>query len=322
MQNPGRRWTLDDLIQACSDALYELEGKDTYVSKRTVQLDLQMMRGDKLGYLAPIEVYEKKYYRYADPDYSITDVPLTGADLEVLTESVTMLRQFKDFSLFAELNGVIQKLEDRIYRQSANGASIIHLDKNEQLKGLEHLDTLYQAINKQIVVRLGYQSFTARKPGEILLHPYILKEFNNRWFLVGRRDGTEKVVNLALDRILRVTPDLRAEYRKENFDPEAYYRHTFGVTVHNGSPLDIRLWVDRHNAPYVLTKPLHHSQELLERREDHSIVLGLQLQQNYELERLLLGFGEGVEVLAPNRLRRRIHHLLRRAVRRYAPKDQ
>lgn len=44
LQNRQRRWTLNDLIEACSDALYEYEGKALKVSKRTVQLDIQMMR--------------------------------------------------------------------------------------------------------------------------------------------------------------------------------------------------------------------------------------------------------------------------------------
>ncbi|MCB0840421.1 MAG: phytanoyl-CoA dioxygenase, partial [Bacteroidetes bacterium] len=70
LQNRYRRWTLEDLIEACSEALYEYEGIDKGVSKRTVQSDIQMMRSDKLGYNAPIIVLEKKYYTYEDPDYS------------------------------------------------------------------------------------------------------------------------------------------------------------------------------------------------------------------------------------------------------------
>ena len=60
LQNNYRDWTLDDLIEACSNALYEYEGREVNVSKRTIQLDIQMMRSDKLGYNAPIVVYDKK----------------------------------------------------------------------------------------------------------------------------------------------------------------------------------------------------------------------------------------------------------------------
>ena len=78
LKNRQRRWTLEDLIDACSESLYEYEGIDKGVSKRSIQMDIQFMRSDKLGYNAPIIVLEKKYYTYEDPDYSITNIPLTG----------------------------------------------------------------------------------------------------------------------------------------------------------------------------------------------------------------------------------------------------
>ena len=91
LRNRYRRWTIDDLTEACSDALYEMEGIRKGVCVRTVQLDLQIMRSDKLGYNAPIEVYDRIYYRYSDPDYSITDMPLTEADCQLLKEAVELL---------------------------------------------------------------------------------------------------------------------------------------------------------------------------------------------------------------------------------------
>lgn len=318
LQNRQRRWTLNDLIDACSDALYEYEGKEMNVSKRTVQLDIQMMRSDKLGYNAPIEVYERKYYRYEEEDFSITDIPLTGIDMDVLTESVEMLKQFKDFSLFSELNGVIQKLEDKVYREKDQQSAIIHIDKNEHLKGLNFLDTLYQAILKQIVLSLTYQSFSAREAQTFFLHAYILKEFNNRWFVVGKRAGENKIITLALDRIIRIDLALSETYRRVDFDADTFYRNTYGVTVLSDKQLKkIVLWVDRYNAPYVLTKPFHHSQKLLEQLEDHSIRIELYLHLNLELERLIMGFGDAIEVLEPPRLRKRVQERLRRAYQNY-----
>lgn len=318
LQNRHRRWTLNDLIDACSDALYEYEGKDAQVSKRTVQLDIQMMRSDKLGYNAPIVVYDRKYYTYEEEDFTITDVPLNESDMNILSESVEMLRQFKDFSLFAELGGVIQRLEDRIYTEKTHQPAIIHLDKNENLKGLEHLDTLYQAILKKIVLMITYQSFTARSSSVFSFHAFILKEFNNRWFVVGRKDGEQRILTLALDRIIRIGYDLSIPYMQENFTAEDYYRNTFGVTVMTDKQLaTIELKFDRSNAPYVLTKPLHHSQQLLESYEDGSIRISIHVHINYELERLILGFGQSVEVLLPRVLRRRIKYILNNALKRY-----
>lgn len=322
LQNRQRRWTLDELINACSEALYEYEGKLTNVSKRTVQLDIQMMRSDKLGYNAPIEVYERKYYRYETEDFSITDIPLTEIDMDVLTESVEMLKQFKDFSLFNELNGVIQKLEDKVYREKNHQSPIIHIDKNEYLKGLEHLDTLYQAIIKKIVLLIEYQSFSASAPSLITLYAYILKEYNNRWFVVGRQEGETRIMTLALDRIIAINFALKKEYPQHNFDADQYYKNTFGVSVHGDADLiEIEMRVDKYNAPYVLTKPIHHSQKLVERYPNGSVMVSLYVHHNFEIERLILGFAESVEVVKPQRLRDRIAMKLRKGAANYVDLD-
>ncbi len=93
LRNRYRRWTLDDLVQACCDALYDMEGIKKGVCARTVQMDMQIIRSDKLGYNAPIEVYDKIYYRYADPDYSISDMPLSIEDCKLLKKAITLLSE-------------------------------------------------------------------------------------------------------------------------------------------------------------------------------------------------------------------------------------
>ena len=318
LQNTNRKWTLDNLIEACSDALYEYEGKDSYVSKRTVQLDIQNMRSDKLGYSAPIVVYERKYYKYETTGYSITDVPITDMDMDILSESMEMLRQFKNFSLFSELNGVIQKLEDKVYRETKDQPAIIHLDKNELLQGISHLDTIYQAILKKLVIVIEYQSFRARKPSPIIFTPYILKEYNNRWFTVGKKKGKKEIMTLALDRILSITFDTEHRYTKPSFNPDEYYRNTIGVTVLSDKDIiDIELRVDNSNAPYVMTKPLHPSQEMIGEYTDESILITLRAHHNFELERLILGFGSSMTVIKPRRLRNRIKKHIEKSMAAY-----
>jgi len=318
LQNRSRRWTLDNLIDACSDALYEYEGKHSNVSKRTVQLDIQMMRSDKLGYNAPIVVYNRKYYTYEDETYTITKLPIDQIDMDVLQESVEMLSQFKDFSLFKELGGVIQKLEDKIYRESDQKSPIIHLDKNEKLKGLEHLDDLYQAILKKLVLNIDYQSFKARKNQAIIAHPLILKEFNNRWFVICRKDETDQILTLALDRIRGITIELDKPYDDKNFDANLYYKNTIGVTVLNDDALfDVELKVNRLHAPYVMTKPLHSSQQFIERLKDGSMIFTLRVHNNFEFQKRILSFGAGVEVLKPRRLRNQIKKIHKQAMELY-----
>ncbi len=319
LQNNYRQWTLEDLMDAVSDALYEYEGRENPVSKRTIQLDIQMMRSEKLGYNAPIVVYDKKYYKYEDEEFTITDIPLTETDINVLTETVSMLKQFKDFSLFSDVSDILQRLEDKIYAEKSNTHPVIHLDKNESLKGLHFLDSLYQAIIKKVVLKITYKSFKSIEENTFLFHPLILKEFNNRWFLIGRRKQRAPISNLALDRIVSVDYDFQTPYIEGYFDADKYYKSVVGVTVNSGlQPKKVELWIDTINAPYVLTKPLHNSQRHIRTNEDGSIIIHLFLIENYELERLLLGFGDGLEVLKPERLRNSLAKRLKLAHEKYA----
>lgn len=114
LRNRYRRWTLEDLVDACSDALYDMEGIRKGVSTRTVQGDLQMMRSDKLGYNAPIEVYDQMYYRYADPDYSINDMPLSAEDIRLFSHALELLRKSSGERQDADLCGVLSLVEKRL----------------------------------------------------------------------------------------------------------------------------------------------------------------------------------------------------------------
>lgn len=314
LQNNFREWTLDDLIQACSDALYDYEGKAMDVSKRTVQLDIQIMRSDKLGYNAPIVVYDRKYYKYDDPDYSIVNIPVTDKDIKVMNEAIQMLKQFKDFSLFKEMDGVLQRLEDSVYSSQKNNRPIIHLDKNEQLKGLEFIDVIYEAIQHKMVIAVTYQSFSALKSSVMTVHPQLLKEYNNRWFLLALFN--EKHLTLALDRIINIEKVKTIAYSDLHIDGDVYYKDVVGVTVTHARAERVQFWVDKKNAPYVITKPFHKSQRILEQRED-GVIFNVFVQINFELERLILGFGDAIEVLKPEKLRTRILGKINASVQNY-----
>lgn len=317
LQNRYRTWTLEDLIDACSDALYEYEGIDKGISKRSVQMDIQMMRSEKLGYNAPIIVVDKKFYTYEDPDYSITNIPLTDQDLSKLSETVEILRQFKGFSHFQELDGMVQKLEDHVYSAKTNQHTVIDIEKNENLKGLEFLDELYQAIIQQKAINLTYQSFKARQANSFDFHPYHLKEFRNRWFVIGVKKKNSPIMNLALDRIISVKESKLPYYRDDNFDADDYFKNVIGVSVSPTlEPIEVVLYVTHVHSPYITTKPLHHSQKLLS-RDNYGITISINVQYNFELEKEILSYGDGIKVISPNNLRRNITNRINGALDLY-----
>lgn len=311
-RNRFKQYTLKDLIEECSEALFEFEGKESFVSKRTIQLDIQTMRSDKLGFEAPIEVYNKKYYRYSDPEYSIYKIDINQNDMKILNEAVQILKQFQDFSMFQNFNGLVQKLENSLHKNKQR--SIIHLDKNDHLKGLEYLDFLFQSILSRKTLQISYKSFKARQENNFVFYPYLLKEYNNRWFLIGFKD--EQLQILALDRIISAEKT-DIPFKNKPFSADEIFANIIGVTFSENAPLyEVIFSVRGINSQYIITKPFHHSQEILYKK-DNEIFFKIKVQLNFELERLILGFGDSITIHEPKYLRERIQLMLKKAVENY-----
>lgn len=302
LRNKFRKWTLEDLIDACSDALYEYEGIDKGISRRTVQMDIQMMRSEKLGYNAPIVVYDGKYYKYEEEDYSITNTPLSEQDLKTMSEAVEVLRQFKGFSYFSEMGGIVSRLEDHVTSARQKTVPVIDFEKNESLKGLDFLDTVYHAIVNKRVLQIKYRSFKARSANTFLFYPYLLKEYRNRWFVFGRRK--ENLINLALDRIQTIQVAAGEKFIDNDlFEPATFFNDVVGVTKNIGSEAEtVRFWVDAPNVPYVETKPFHRSQKIVEERADGSKIFEIRVIINQELQREFFGYADTLQVLFPQSL--------------------
>lgn len=318
LQNRFRKWSLDDLIEKVADALYEYEGISSGVSRRTIQGDLQIMRSDKLGYNAPIVVTDKKFYSYSEPEFSITRAPINNADIDKLKEIVGTLKQFNGFNYFEEMSDMIAKLENNIHKSTHVAENYIQFETNDLLKGKEHINPLYQAILNKRAILLEYRSFKAKENRQQVYYPYLLKEYRNRWFLICKAKRGMSLITLALDRIVEFQ-----ELQKEVFEPytgvgfDTYYRDVIGVTKSEKDRASaVVLLFDKATTPYVITKPIHQSQQILKETEEGTI-FRVDLVLNFELEKEILAFGEAVTVLSPRILRSRIKKRLLAASGKY-----
>ena len=287
---------------------------------RTVQGDIQIMRSDKLGYNAPIEVYEHKYYRYADKDFSIFNMPLSPNDFDVLQEAIDMLSQLGEFDQFSEMADVVSRLQDKLAITKLGRKPIVHFDNVPDLKGLRLLNPLYNHIAHRQPLRVCYQSFTASEPREFTLHPHLLKEFRNRWFLFGSQDSDMMLYNLPLDRIVSFEPLYGLKYRDNpNFDPEHFFDDIIGVSKNVGiQPRRIKFWASADQSKYIATKPLNPSQKLLRKNpDDGSCIFSINVVINVELYSVLMSYGPGVKVLSPPKVVNRIAQLLHQAADQY-----
>lgn len=305
LRNRRKQWTIEDLRQACEDALYDYEGIPN-ISLRTVQRDIELMRGDKLGYYAPIVVRDRKYYEYSDPDYSIAALPLSEYDLNELSSAIDIIKHYQGFNKIRGQEDILTRMQDQVQMQRSN-RQIVFIETNRQLKGLHFLSTLYEHIKKNEAVIVHYHSFRSAKETVFRLSPYLLYEYNNRWFLVAYYAKMKNLITLALDRMLTVEKSDDDYIENTFFEPEKYLGEMIGITRNLQSrTVHAVLRFDADQAPYVLTKPMHQSQQLMKKEDDGGIIVALDVVHNIELEGKILAFGSHVEVLAPRLLRHRI----------------
>ena len=143
----------------------------------------------------------------------------------------------------------------------------------------------------------GAESFKALESNYYVVHPQLLKEYNNRWFLICWHK--HKVMNLALDRIIGIETDEKTDYQDKNVNADDYFSEVIGVTISERQRCqNVFFKVVKAHAPYVITKPFHHSQVVVD--EDQSgTTFRICVQLNFELERMILGLGEFITVLGP-----------------------
>lgn len=322
MLRKGCKVTLDELIEACNDALYETNGYGE-VSRRTIQHDIQEMRySQALGYYAPIKVVDKKYYKYDEYGYSITQIPISSEDMAQLSEAVDLLKQMSSFKGFDGVEDVVNRLEDYVASMRYKVEPVILLESNERLRGLEYLTDLHDAIMNKEPIEVTYKSFRSTEAQTFCFSPYILKEFRNRWFVFGdRHDFTyTPLCNLALDRIEGISAAPKGErYLKDrDFHPSTFFKDMIGVTRNVESPVEqVTFTASATEAPYLKTKPLHQSQKELETYPDGSVLFSIDVILNHELERDLLGYGEGITVLTPDSLVEKLHKRLAETLGNY-----
>ncbi|RYG01860.1 MAG: WYL domain-containing protein, partial [Chitinophagaceae bacterium] len=286
------------------------------ISKRTLQYALEYLISEKHAPIEKQKVGATVFYFYTDANYSIKNIPLTDEEIVLLKDAVEVIKQIGSTSIAQDALAVISKLEKTISQNPTSDRTIIQFEKHTNAIGTEHVDDLFTSIKEQIPLVVTYQPF-GKEPFEQVIHPYLLKEYRNRWFLIARDDHFNTVCNLALDRIKKVKPSKDAFKENDLFDPNTYFNNVIGVTIPAGETVsEIVVKVTPAQAPYVKTKPIHFNQEV-EEKEDGSLMVTLKLVNNYELRATLLSYGADFEVIHPVELRSQLQNIFLQALARY-----
>lgn len=303
----GFHYSLDDLLTACELAT----GKRP--SEKTIYNDLRELK-DVYGAPIPDRDRSGKPYSYTT-SFSLYGV-LNPTDAALSNEAVALLRQMNTLPQFAGLEDVMLRFEQQAGVIGKPRESVVQFEQNKLYKGLKWLPELYKAIQDDHPLLIKYVEFGAL-PVMFQMSPYLLKEFNNRWYIYGWLVEHKRIRNLALDRIdsIRVLTDLRR--RPDATDWDEYLADIVGVTRFADQSIEtfvLRVWMKR--ALYVETKPIHPSQMTIQRTDDY-IDFQYELIWNNELDAKILELGPDAELLAPAHRRAELAEKVIKLVVRY-----
>lgn len=315
--NKGRKFFIEDLIQYVSNALYEYTGSNATISRRQIFKDINFMR-DVAGFNAPIIAIKegkRAYYKYEDSNYSIALQQINPIEAELLKNALEILKRFKGIPQFEFIQELTLKLKKSFHLEELD--HIIFFDQNEYLKNLQYLAHLLKALQDKDVIQVNYKSFNQLQCEEFIFHPYFLKQYNKRWFLIGQRTEFDTWTTLALDRIISFQKAYDQTFVAIKEDPEEYFEDVIGVS----KPMDaevqkVRVKLSKAIWPYVESKPIHPSQKVVQ-REEKSLTIELEIIPNYEFYSLMLGFGNAVEVIAPSDVRLQLKEKIEQTLKLY-----
>lgn len=303
-RNHFKRFDIENLIGVCNNAIYEYTGIEEGVKRRQVYADISFMASEQ-GWSVPLERIKegrKVYFRYEDKDFSINNQPLTDSELDQLKETILMLNRFKGMPQFEWMEELLSKLEGKFHLKGESG-NYIGFEQNTYLEGLGYISVLFNAIVNKQALDIEYKGFD--KPSQQwIIHPYYIKQYNNRWFLFGLNGEFKTISNLPLDRIVSVEQSSVRYIENENIDFEEFFDDVVGVTIPTEAQVEqVLLKFELERLHYILSKPIHHSQKI---KNKELGVIEISIIPNKELESLILSFGSQVEVLSPASLRCRI----------------
>ena len=299
-----RRYYIEDLVEACNEELSNYDGSS--VSERTIRDDISFMQRQAGGGIPLVKKYDghKAYYMYSDRNFSIMDLPMSQSEAEMLSDTIQMLSRFKGLPNQEWLNATLVQMKSTFNIGQAK-ASYVSFSQNEDLKGLKYFTPLYEAIASQQVVSLEYHQF-GRPSYNRIIHPYQLRQYNNRWFLVGWEPAVAAKIPLVvipLDRIDDYTVLEKESYEPYEGDIDACFKDIVGVSLKfNESCSHIVFKAYPPTSSYIETKPIHHSQRIVERHEDYTI-FSLDLIPNYEFETIMISYADNCEILEPQDLK-------------------
>jgi hypothetical protein len=316
-KNNGRKYLIDNLLEEVNTALFDDNPSNSGIQIRQLRDDIKYMKSER-GFNAPIDskvIDGKKHaYFYSDPNFSINNMPINETEVLQFKNALTLLSRFEGSPGFEWISEVSVILKDS-FDLKTNNEKVISFERNLDYTGENYISQLFNAIVNKRVLSIEYEPF-GQERSAIHFHPYFLKQYNNRWFVFGLNEENNIATwNLALDRI-KSLEEIHVTYRQNETDWDFHFSSIYGVSKpFDKNEEEIHLLFSKRQAPYIITKPIHETQKHYELED--GLLVKIKVIPNFDLEQLILSFGEGVKVLLPIHLKEKISARIELSLSKY-----
>lgn len=308
-------YDIHDLTEKCNEKLVTAGLPE--VTQRCIEKDIHYLEYDPFfAEIKRFRISGKRCMRYTNPSFSIFKKELSEEESNLILEVLNTIGQFDGLAHFDWLERF------KIGLGLKERPKIISFSNNPYLQNSNLLGVLFDNTSNQVVVELEYHTFSDTVKNTIVFHPYLLKQYNNRWYTIGAADSDKKILNFALDRIDKVTSLPEKEFFPCEEDLAERFEDIVGVTLYEGRKVEhIIFWVSDRSKDYVKTKPIHESQKHLKGSFSDAIcvkypnlrsgaVFSIDCIPNYELIRELYSFGKDLLVLEPTEIQDQIWDII------------
>ena len=183
--------------------------------------------------------------------------------------------------------------------------------------GEQYLPTIIEALKKNMVLEMTYQSYWRDEGNTFEVEPYCIKAFKQRWYLVARSPYYDKVMIYALDRVYQLKPTTESFKYPEDFVPEDFFEDCFGIIADKDYNVEtVKLKVVAGQANYLRSLPLHPSQHEIEQNDEYSIFT-VRLRPTFDFRQEILSMGSDIEVLSPKWFREEVAEISKHMWNKY-----
>lgn len=196
-------------------------------------------------------------------------------------------------------------------------SDFIHFE-NRKSKGTENLYGFLHAIKNKQLVSFTYQKYWEEQPETRTIEPYVLKEFANRWYILGYDSSRKSVRSFALDRLSDLEIHKQKFTASIDFDVNKYYKNSFGIISpeEDQKPEEIIISCEAFQGKYFKALPFHHSQQII-KDDENELVLKLFLVPTYDFIQELLSKGKTIKILQPQSLIDEVKTIYKTALEQY-----